>query len=304
MSSLRMRSMQKRKKAQQAQTPSQARTPQAQNLPKKQLKKRQLKDALDSGTETAQYVNLAQTQSTTTASSKRSCARLISAYETIVFSESQIPVFLSQDQHRRRRSKVSSQKSVTTPATVKENKSETQVSGSDKLPSDSSQINVALFKRGNPNAMDKGNTQSSSINDNDVVGSIGDKNSLVKHPSSSSSTKSRVQDDEYHSALEKSSSDLTGKSYLARHSPDYDDQDYAHLFQSCASKHGTLLVLFLAMLLIAYRVYSRKQRQAALLSLPQFEHVSESKLKDPRRASESSRGSDDDMASFVGYNIQ
>ncbi|KAG0004381.1 hypothetical protein BGZ80_011721 [Entomortierella chlamydospora] len=298
------KSMQKRKKAQQARTPSQAQTPQAQSLPKKQLKKRQLKDVLDSETETAQYVNQAQTQSTTaTAASKRSRARLISAYETIVFSESQIPVFLSQDQHHRRRSKISPQKSVAPPATIKENKSETQVSGSDKRPSDSSQINVALFKRGNPNAMDKDNTQSPSINDNDVVGSIRDKNSLVEHPSSSSSTESKVQDDEYHSALEKSSSDLTGKSYLARHSPDYDDQDYAHLSQWCASKHAILLVLFLAMLLIAYRVYSRKQRRAALLLLPQFEHVSESKLKDSRRASESSRGSDD-MTSFVGYNIQ
>ncbi|KAF9348965.1 hypothetical protein BGX26_012688, partial [Mortierella sp. AD094] len=343
------KSMQKKKRAQQQKQlkqaqPPQAQTPQAQKQPKKLLKKRQVEDvaqqqqqpqSVDPKTETAQYVNQAQTQTTTTndsnlagttTSSKRSRSRLVSAYETIVFSESQIPVFLSQDQRHRRQSKNSFRKGLAADA-IEENKAETPVSGStltntnaDKPLShiqvrgddiiDPSQINVALSKRGNTNASSEkkevqDNAQSPSTgNSSVVVDNNQDKDGLVEFLSSSSS-ETEVQDNKYHLILEENSSNLSDDDYLTRH--DHDPQNYAYMYHGCALKPAILLVLFPAMLLIVYRVYTRKQRQAALLFLPttftQFEHVPESKLKDPRRASESSRGSGD-MSSFVGYNVQ
>ncbi|KAF9109686.1 hypothetical protein BGX27_007337 [Mortierella sp. AM989] len=355
------KSMQKKKKLQ-----AQA---EKKQLPKKRLQKRQVEGSspvlgdnarADIETETLnlnQAQTLIQTQSSRRPSNQgtngiteitRTRARLISAYETIVFSESQIPVFLSQDHSRLNRKGRFNNNNVN--AYLETVGDKTPVSGpTDKPPShnkassdndniEPSQINIALSKRGiitetkeMKDALEGvlNSIQSHCSDENNDVAvnsNTRDKNSLVDTLSPSTpKAVTEVQEEEYHilmqgdipptsttsdvadlhTTLDQDDIDNSSSEYLPQHNHDY--QNYAYMYHGCVSTPAILLVLLPVMILIAYRVYIRRQRHVAYLLLPPSSPLastlSDSQLKAPRRASESSRNSRD-MSSFVGYNTQ
>ncbi|KAF8957228.1 hypothetical protein BGZ46_002220 [Entomortierella lignicola] len=315
------KSIQKKRLAQQLQ--------QEQQQSKKLLKKRQLVVASpseDIRTETQdvnqqirstdqQDTTASSSDSTKTIPSKKAGTHLFSAFETIVFSESQIPVFLSQDHRQQRLGNKNKNKNS---ETIKETKQQQrQVSAiTDKQSNyvqdgvslgnendyviDSTRFNVALSKRGSLNT-DDDQQQDNAVTQSPSAYIDDDKNSLV-------TSSNQVQDKEYqlnNDALP-TPVDQEPSFDLPHHGHRY--QNYAYIYHGCASTPAFLLVLFPALLLVAYRVYLRKQRQdltllptdiksSSSLSSPV---LSDADLKIPRRASESLR---DDKSCFVGYNI-
>ncbi|KAF9199011.1 hypothetical protein BGZ49_010927, partial [Haplosporangium sp. Z 27] len=255
--------------------------------------------------------------STKTIPSKKAGTHLFSAFETIVFSESQIPVFLSQD-HRQQRLKNKNKNSETVKETKQQQR---QVSAiTDKLSNyvqdgvslgnendyviDSTRFNVALSKRGSLNTDDHHQQQDNAVTQSPSAYIDDDKNSLV-------TSSNQVQDKEYqlneNDALPTPVDQESSFEYLPHHGHRY--QNYAYIYHGCASTPAFLLVLFPALLLVAYRVYLRKQRQGLTLLPTDIKSsssslsspvLSDADLKIPRRASESLR---DDKSCFVGYNI-
>lgn len=220
-------------------------------------------------------------------------AKLISAYEAIVFSESQIPVFLSQDHQRQRRSQESKGDS--------KRKSKRQVDSTSSLSSSSDQPaplsswetvdpkihevggmnSIPQAKEDNARDLDKTGMQlkhnsgmNSGVNLEDPVRSNNNNNNEEIAPTSVSldalDDKNRIPNDRT----------MQGVELAQEHDPDLQhstahDNTWAHfhrnssfVYHGCVSSPAVLFGLVTLVLLVLYKVYTRRQRDAMLSSTP------------------------------------
>ncbi|KAF9407859.1 hypothetical protein BGZ76_005973 [Entomortierella beljakovae] len=233
--------------------------------------------------------------------SKKSHVRLFSAYETIVFSESQIPVFLSQVHSHRRPAKVTVQQGQQGKYLVTKNNDPTtkgQATNSDNDIIMSSEIGAevpSLFKREITDEKGNENPHKSEDDKTELLDSDSNVNPNVA-PVDPLSPPSETQD-------ETSSSSSSSK--VLNH-PEHEYQNFAYMYHGCASSSAIVMILFSVIALAAYKIYSRRhQYQLIPTSSPSYNvtsfEISDSMAKTPRRASESSR---EDMSHFVGYNME